>query len=151
MLYSRLQIVVTSPWAKSPYIFLNSYFLSFLELCCSHISNRKACKFLFWLYSFLFFNRSKKMGSMKKLDYKRPFFRKTHARKFLGTPGLLTDRLFFSLDMGAPNPISHSWIFTCVSMGSRPCPNLFTSSTVGSEYPWYCAQVWHWTHPMWRF
>ena len=44
----------------------------------------KACKFLLSFCNFLFFNRSKKMESMKKLDHKRPFFFKTHARKFLG-------------------------------------------------------------------
>ena len=71
---------------------------------------------------------------MKKLDYERPFFRKTHARKFLGILAC-SQTVYFFFRIGAPNPISHSWIFTCVSMGSRPCSNLFTSSTVGSEYP----------------
>ena len=71
---------------------------------------------------------------MKKLDYERPFFRTTHARKFLGILAC-SQTVYFFFRIGAQNPISHSWIFTCVSMGSRPCSNLFTSSTVGSEYP----------------
>ena len=41
---------------------------------------------------------------MKKLDYKRPFFRKTHAKKFLGILAC-SQTVYFFFRIGAPNPI----------------------------------------------
>ena len=110
----------------------------------------KACKFLLSFCNFLFFNRSKKMESMKKLDHKRPFFFKTHARKFLGILACSQTIYFFFRHRCTESHFSLLDFYLRLS-GFQALLQVIHFLYSGVQYPWYCAQVWHWTYPMWRF